>query len=56
MKTNSEMKSDYRTQKEYKSYAEVAKNSNQFFWLSFCDLCETFATSASGCPLPHLES
>jgi len=35
-----------RTQKEYKNYAEVAEEN--FFGFSFCDLCETFATSAFG--------
>lgn len=47
---------DFRTQKEDKNYAEVVEGIPNTFWFPFCALCETFASSAFGCPFPHLES
>ncbi|MDH6591489.1 hypothetical protein M2165_001378 [Variovorax sp. TBS-050B] len=41
------MNTDIRTQKEVKSYAEVAEG-NPYFLSFFCDFCETFAPSAFG--------
>jgi hypothetical protein len=46
------LKSDFRTQKEDQSYAEVAEETKTISGFSFRDFCKTFATSASGSPLP----
>ena len=44
---------DFRTQKEDKSDAEVAEENPNLFGCSFCAFCVTFASSAFGCPFPH---
>jgi len=45
-------KTDIRTQRTQRSTKDAKETEDQF-WFSFCALCETFASSASGCPLPN---